>query len=55
MIEIKLRKGEPIEKALRRLKRKMNKEGIFQDLKRKRYYRKPSDIRHEKKTKKSRR
>ena len=36
-------KNEPIEKALRRLKKLMTKEGTIQILKQNRYYEKPSD------------
>lgn len=34
--------GGDIEKALKILKRKLQKEGIFQELKKRRYYKKPS-------------
>jgi small subunit ribosomal protein S21 len=42
LIEVKLRRNEPVEKGLRRLKKQMLREGIFQQLKRRRYYMKPS-------------
>ncbi len=44
MSEIKVRKGEPIEKALRRLKKKMDKEGTLKEIRNRRYYEKPSEI-----------
>ena len=42
MIEIKLRKQEPLEKGLRRLKKQMLREGVIQELRKRRYYEKPS-------------
>jgi small subunit ribosomal protein S21 len=34
--------GKDVEKALRDLKRKIQRDGIFQDLKKRRFYEKPS-------------
>ena len=45
MIEIKLEKGEPVERALKRLKRKVDREGILQEVRERRSYTKPSDKR----------
>lgn len=42
MLQINLRKGEPVEKALRRLKRVMTREGVLQEVRNHRYYKKPS-------------
>lgn len=42
LIEVKLKKNEPVEKGLRRLKKQMLRENIFVQLKRRRYYVKPS-------------
>ena len=42
MIEVKLKRNEPVEKALRRLKKQMVREGVFKQLKQRRYYLKPS-------------
>jgi len=42
-IEIKLRKGEPIDRALRRLKKRLDREGVIRDVRAKRYFEKPSD------------
>jgi len=39
---IKLKKDEPLEKALRRFKKKMDKEGILREIKRHEHYEKPS-------------
>lgn len=43
MSEIKVKKGEPIDKALRRLKKKMDKEGTLKEIRGRRYYEKPSE------------
>jgi small subunit ribosomal protein S21 len=42
MTEIKLRKGEPMGKALRRLKKKLDREQTLQQVRRHRYFEKPS-------------
>ncbi|MCH2174344.1 MAG: 30S ribosomal protein S21 [Lentisphaeria bacterium] len=44
MSEVRVKKGEPIDKALRRLKKKMDKEGTIKDIRNRRYYEKPSEI-----------
>jgi len=49
VIQVKLKRGEPVEKALRRLKKIMDKEGMMRQLRSNRYFEKPS----EKKRKKS--
>tara|TARA_B100000282_G_C31491716_1_gene380656 strand:+ start:329 stop:520 length:192 start_codon:yes stop_codon:yes gene_type:complete len=48
MVIIKVKHGEPFEKAMRRFKRKVETEGIMKTLKRKRYYLKPSERKKEK-------
>ncbi|MFA4945568.1 MAG: 30S ribosomal protein S21 [Lentisphaeria bacterium] len=45
MSEVKLKKGEPIEKALRRLKKKLDKEGTLKELRNRRHFEKPSEKR----------
>jgi small subunit ribosomal protein S21 len=45
MSEIRLKKGEPIDKALRRLKKKLDKEGTLKEIRNRRYYEKPSEVR----------
>ena len=45
MSEIKVKKGEPIDKALRRLKKKLDKEGTLKELRNRRHYEKPSEKR----------
>ena len=41
-IEVKVRKGEPMERALRRLKKRLDREGVIRDVRAKRYFEKPS-------------
>lgn len=48
-VEIKIRKGEPIERALRRLKKRLDREGVIRDVRAKRYFEKPSEVRRRKK------
>lgn len=47
-VEIRMRKGETMERALRRLKKKLDREGIIRDVRAKRYYEKPCEIRRRK-------
>lgn len=42
MARVKIRKNEPVEKAIRRFKRLVDNEGILRKLKECRYYEKPS-------------
>ncbi len=42
MAQVKVRRGEDINKAIRRFKRKVEAEGIFREVKRRKYYVKPS-------------
>ncbi len=48
MTEIKLKKGEPVEKALRRLKKKVDREGILKEARNHRHFEKPSERRRRK-------
>jgi len=48
VVEIKLKKGESVEKALRRLKKKMDKEGTMKEIRGHRYFEKPSEKRRRK-------
>ena len=41
--EVKVRRGEPLERALRRLKKKLDKEGIMREIRAHRHYEKPSE------------
>jgi small subunit ribosomal protein S21 len=47
-IEIRVRKSEPVERAIRRLKKKLEREGVIRDVRAKRYYEKPSEVRRRK-------
>jgi len=48
-IEVNIRKGEPVERALRRLKKRLDREGVIRDVRAKRYFEKPSEIKRRKK------
>jgi len=45
---VDVRRGEPLERALRRLKRKLESEGILRELRERRHYEKPSEKRRKK-------
>ena len=45
MSEINVRKGESVERALRRLKKKVDFEGTLKELRKRSYYEKPSSKR----------
>ena len=48
LTEIRLKKGEPVEKALRRLKKKIDREGTLRVVRTHRHYEKPSEKRRRK-------
>ncbi len=48
-VEVKIRRGEPMERALRRLKKKLDREGVIRDVRSKRYFEKPSEVKRRKK------
>ena len=48
MTEIKLKKGETVDKALRRLKKKTDREGTLRTVRSRRHYEKPSERRRRK-------
>ena len=48
-VAVKIRKGEPMERALRRLKKRLDREGVIRDARVKRYFEKPCDVRRRKK------
>ncbi|MFO1489190.1 MAG: 30S ribosomal protein S21 [Verrucomicrobiota bacterium] len=48
MTEIKLKKGEPVDKALRRLKKKIDREGTLKVVRQRRTFEKPSEKRRRK-------
>lgn len=41
--EVKVRKGETIDKALRRLKKKLDREGLMREIRARRHFEKPSE------------
>ena len=46
--EVKVKKGESVERALRRLKKKLDKEGIMREIRSHRHFEKPSEKRRRK-------
>ena len=48
LIEIRLRKGESVERALRRLKKRLDREGTLREVRNHRHYEKPSAKRRRK-------
>ena len=48
MTEIRLKKGEPVERALRRLKKKVDREGTLKVVRGHRHFEKPSEKRRRK-------
>ena len=51
MPRIELRDNEPLERALRRFKRKIEREGILKTLKARKHYEKPSERKRKKRRK----
>ncbi|MBN2050127.1 MAG: 30S ribosomal protein S21 [Spirochaetales bacterium] len=49
MAQIHIDEGEPLEKAIKRFKRMVEKEGIIREWKKREYYEKPSTIKNRKK------
>ena len=47
--EVRVKKGEAIDRALRRLKKKLDKEGTLKELRNRRHFEKPSEIRRREK------
>ena len=47
-IEIRIRKNEPVDRALRRMKKKLDRENIIKGVRAKRYYEKPCEKRRRK-------
>ncbi|MBT3293893.1 MAG: 30S ribosomal protein S21 [Verrucomicrobia bacterium] len=48
MMQVKVKRGEPVEKAMKRLKKIMDKEGIMKQLRANRYFEKPSERKRKK-------
>ncbi len=42
-VEVKVRRGESVDRALRRLKKALDKEGILKTMRDKRHYERPSE------------
>ena len=51
MIKVTIRKGQSVEKALKIFKKRVKDSGMMLELKDRSFYRKPSDIKREKKKK----
>ena len=47
-IEIKIRKNEPVDRAIRRMKKKLDRENIIKGVRAKRYFEKPCEKRRRK-------
>jgi len=47
-VDVKLKKGESVDRAMRRLKKKLDKEGTLRDLRARAYYEKPSERKRKK-------
>ncbi|MCG2659768.1 MAG: 30S ribosomal protein S21 [Kiritimatiellae bacterium] len=48
MSRIEIKSNEPLERALRRFKRKIEKDGILKELKARKHYEKPSERKRKK-------
>ena len=48
-LDVQVRKGEPMDRALRRLKKRLDREGVIRDVRAKRYFDKPSQAKRRKK------
>ena len=48
MSEVEVRRGESFESALRRFKRKIEREGILREIRNRKHYEKPSDKKRKK-------
>ena len=55
MVEVTVRDGEPLERALRRFKKKWERAGILRDVRQKAYYVKPSERKRAERKKAARR
>jgi small subunit ribosomal protein S21 len=47
-VDVKLKKGESVERAMRRLKKKLDKEGTMRELRARSHYEKPSERKRKK-------
>ena len=51
MLKVQIRKGQSVEKALKIFKRKVKDSGVMFELKERSFFRKPSELKREKKNK----
>ncbi len=54
MIKVRARDNEPLDKMLRRFKRKCDNEGLIRDMKKATIYEKPSEVKRKKQRKRMR-
>ncbi len=47
-VEVRTKKGESVERAMRRLKKKLDKEGTLRELRNRQHYEKPSERKRKK-------
>jgi small subunit ribosomal protein S21 len=47
-VDVKLKKGESVDRAMRRLKKKLDKEGTMRELRAREHYEKPSERKRKK-------
>ena len=48
MSQVNIRTDEPIDKALKRLKRQLDRDDVMRECRRRRYYQKPSAVKRQK-------
>jgi small subunit ribosomal protein S21 len=48
VLQVKIKRGEPVDKALKRLKKILDKEGMMKEIRAHRYFEKPSERRRKK-------
>ena len=48
MAKVNIRTDEPIDKALKRLKRQLDRDDVMRECRRRRYYQKPSAVKRQK-------
>ena len=54
-VQVNVKRGEKVERALRRLKRKLDTERVMDSIRDKKYYKKPSQVRKEERNKRKKR
>jgi small subunit ribosomal protein S21 len=48
VLQVKIKRGEPVDKALKRLKKMLDKEGLMKEIRGHRYFEKPCEKRRKK-------